>query len=52
MTTIFNMTNLALIFGRTDIKIPLEYGTAPKFNELFFGPLSSFTENFNSVANF
>lgn len=52
MTAIFNMTNLALVFGRSDIKIPLEYRTSPKFNELFFGSLSSFTENFKSVANF
>lgn len=52
MTTIFNMTNLTLIFGRSDVKIPLEYRTPPKFNELFLDPLSSFTENFKSVATF
>lgn len=49
LKAIYEQISLVLIIVRSEVKVPVEPGTSPKFNNLFFGTLSTFPENFIKV---
>lgn len=42
---IYEQIPLVFIIVRSEVKVPVEPGTSPKCNNLFFGTLSTFPEN-------